>query len=199
MGKRRSLRDLRNDAKNCQACPLFERATQTVFGEGPARASIMLVGEQPGDVEDREGRPFVGPAGRMLERALAEAGLAREDVYLTNAVKHFKWEPRGKRRIHEKPSISEIAACQDWLFGEITAVRPRVIVALGAVAARSLFGPKFRLLAERGKAQSMEGGAVGLGTRHPSSILRVPDPAAKKRAYAELVKDLKQAQRLSKT
>src|SRR6059058_2594436 len=140
-----SLTEMRKAASNCTACHLYTRATQTVFGEGPKRAPIMLVGEQPGDSEDVAGKPFVGPAGKILDRALAEAGINRDEVYVTNAVKHFKWEPRGKRRIHQKPNSREIAACRPWLEAELRLVKPRLLVCLGATAAQAIFGPSFRV------------------------------------------------------
>src|SRR5581483_9792584 len=169
-----SLPALREASKGCRGCDLFERGTQTVFGEGTSEAEVMLVGEQPGDYEDRQGRPFVGPAGQLLDRALTEAGIDRQKVYVTNAVKHFKWEPRGKRRIHQKPNAREIQACKPWLEAEISTVRPRVIVALGATAAQSLFGNQFRVSRQRGQLISSPLAPSALATVHPSSILRAP-------------------------
>ncbi|PYL32315.1 MAG: uracil-DNA glycosylase, partial [Verrucomicrobia bacterium] len=146
-----SLVALRDAARECKACHLYKRATQTVFGEGPKDAAIMLVGEQPGDYEDQEGNPFVGPAGKIMDQALEEAGIDRKEVYVTNAVKHFKWEPRGKRRIHQKPNSREIAACRPWLEAELRLVKPKLLVCLGATAAQTVFGPSFRVTRERGK------------------------------------------------
>lgn len=183
---------LREAAQTCTACDLYKQATQTVFGEGALHASILMVGEQPGDQEDRTGHPFVGPAGRMLDKALAEAGIAREDVYITNAVKHFKWEPQGKRRKHKKPSAGEIAACRPWLASEIKAVQPRVVVCLGATAAQSLFGKVVRLRAMRGKFLETPSASKVLVTVHPSAILRLPDRAQQDREYRRFVDDLVQ-------
>jgi DNA polymerase len=171
---------------------LYKRATQAVFGEGPARARIMLVGEQPGDAEDVEGRPFVGPAGKLLHAALDEVGLATDDVYVTNAVKHFKWTPRGKKRLHAKPSAREASACRPWLSAEIAAVRPAVIVCLGATASQSLLGSQFRLTAHRGEWIDSTWGRV-LCTYHPSAVLRAPDSAARAEMRAALEADLKLA------
>jgi DNA polymerase len=162
-----------------------------VFGEGPAGADLMVVGEQPGDKEDLAGHPFVGPAGALLDRALEEAGIDRARVYVTNAVKHFKWTERGKRRIHEKPNREEILACRMWLEDELKAVRPRVIVALGATAASSLFGPKVRVLRDRGTWIETEWAPIATVTLHPSSILRAPDPAAREQAFRAFVEDLR--------
>lgn len=190
---RESLPALRRSAKSCQGCPLYQFATQTVFGEGPAPASLMLVGETPGDQEDRQGRPFVGPAGRLLDDALATAGLSRETVYITNAVKHFKWEARGKRRLHKKPSAREQAACRPWLEAEIRVVRPRVILCLGATAAQSLIGRDFRITKERGKMLASEWAQAILATHHPSAALRAPQPEDRRRMRDELATDLKTA------
>jgi uracil-DNA glycosylase len=181
------------EAGGCRACPLWRTATQTVFGEGPATAELFFVGEQPGDVEDREGRPFVGPAGRVFDDALAEAGIARNKVYVTNAVKHFKWKGRGKRRIHKKPNAAELAACRPWLDAELEAVSPRVLVALGATAAQALLGRSFRVTQQRGVPVESDLAPQVLATVHPSSILRAPDEAARREAYAGLVADLKVA------
>lgn len=192
-----TLPALRAAAAGCRACPLWERGTQTVFGEGAEAARLMLVGEQPGDREDVEGRPFVGPAGRVLDDALVAAGIERADVYLTNAVKHFKWQARGKRRIHQRPAGPEIGACRPWLDAEIAAVRPEVVVCLGATAAQALLGPSFRVTRQRG--QFVEGlmGPVVTATVHPSSILRAPDDAARGQAMDAFVADLKRvAERL---
>jgi uracil-DNA glycosylase len=181
------------EAAGCRACPLWRTATQTVFGEGPATAELFFVGEEPGDVEDREGRPFVGPAGRVFDDALAEAGIARNKVYVTNAVKHFKWKGRGKRRIHKKPNAAELAACRPWLDAELEAVSPRVLVALGATAAQALLGRSFRVTQQRGAPVESDLAPQVLATVHPSSILRAPDEAARREAYAGLVADLKVA------
>lgn len=191
-----SLRALRAAAAGCTACPIYKNATQTVFGEGPSRAKIMLVGEQPGDVEDRKGHPFVGPAGSLLDRALADAGIARDRAYVTNALKHFKWEPRGKKRLHAKPSAREIAACRPWLEAELRAVRPRVLVLLGRTAAQALLGPQVRVLRDRGRSAPSPYCERTLVTVHPSSLLRAPDEATRHREYARFVKDLRVAARL---
>jgi DNA polymerase len=188
--ERPSLRNLREAAADCRACPLWKDATQTVLGEGPARAKVVLVGEQPGDREDREGHPFVGPAGRVLDDALADAGIDRKQVYLTNAVKHFKWTARGKRRIHQKPNAEEIAACRPWLDAELAAVAPEVLVALGATAARALLGRGFRVTRERGVPVDSDLANV-LATVHPSSILRARDDAERREAYEAFVADLR--------
>jgi uracil-DNA glycosylase len=192
----RTLDALRREAAGCTGCHLHERATQTVFGEGPEHAEVMLVGEQPGDREDREGHPFVGPAGRVLDEALVEAGIDRTRVYVTNAVKHFKWVPaeRGKRRIHKTPNTPEVRACHPWLDAEITAVKPRVIVALGATAAKSLFGPTVRVTVQRGRVLRTPLAEAGFATVHPSAILRAPGDL---RADAEkaFVADLKKVAR----
>jgi DNA polymerase len=188
-----SLQKLRSAAACCRACPLWERASQTVFGEGPEGARLLLLGEQPGDMEDREGRPFVGPAGRLLDRALVEAGIDRADVYVTNAVKHFKWVPRGKRRLHEKPNAREIAACRPWLDAEIAVVRPRVVVCLGATAAQALLGKSFRVTRQRGVVVASPAGVPALATVHPSSILRAPDDETRERERLAFVRDLRGA------
>jgi DNA polymerase len=182
--------------QGCRRCPLFEHATQAVFGEGPQGAEVMFVGEQPGDQEDMAGRPFVGPAGQVLDRALAEAGVPRAEAYLTNAVKHFKHELRGKRRIHSKPDAGEIRACRWWLDNERQLVRPKVIVALGATAAGAVFGRPVAVMKERGPGGALEDGAQGFITVHPSMLLRIPDRAAKAEAYAAFVNDLAAAWRL---
>ena len=188
--EKRTLPVLRTAVQGCRGCDLYQHATQAVFGEGAVGAEVMLVGEQPGDQEDLQGRPFVGPAGKILDKALAEAGIDREDVYVTNAVKHFKWEPRGKRRIHKKPSGMQIAACRPWFEAEVEAVKPKIIVCLGATAAQALLGSQFKVTKERGK--------VILGTRipilatvHPSSILRAPDSEARHRELASFIADLR--------
>ncbi|GAO05157.1 UdgX family uracil-DNA binding protein [Anaeromyxobacter sp. PSR-1] len=187
---RATLAALRRAAAGCTACPLWERGTQTVFGAGPPRATVMLVGEQPGNDEDRAGEPFVGPAGRLLDRALAAAGLDRRDAYVTNAVKHFKWEPRGKRRIHQKPSAGEVRACRPWLDAELAAVRPRALVCLGATAAQALLGRGFRLTERRGQPVPSPLAEIVIATVHPSAVLRAPDDAARREALAGLVADL---------
>lgn len=192
-----ALAALRDAAAGCRACPLWERGTQTVFGEGAAGARALFVGEQPGDREDVEGRPFVGPAGRLLDEALVAAGIDRADVYVTNAVKHFKWEARGQRRIHQRPAAPEVTACRPWLEAEIEAVRPELVVCLGATAAQALLGSSFRVTKQRG--QFVEGllGPVVTATIHPSSILRAPDEAARRVAMDGFVADLRAvAQRL---
>jgi DNA polymerase len=184
-------------AAQCQRCPLFRDATQTVFGEGPPDASVVFVGEQPGDQEDLAGRPFVGPAGQMFDRALAEAGIDRARVYVTNAVKHFKFEPRGKRRIHKKPDNSEIGACRWWLDEELRLLKPRLTMALGATAARALTGEDVTISRSRGRLMRLRDGVEGFITVHPSFLLRLPDEAAKQREYARFVADLRLvAQRL---
>src|SRR5918997_5232305 len=168
----RNLNALREAAAACRGCPLYEPATQTVFGEGPAKARVVFVGEQPGDKEDQEGRPFVGPAGRLFDEALEEAGIDRSAAYVTNAVKHFKWQPRGKRRIHQKPNAAELAACRPWLDAELDVVKPEALVCLGATAAQALLGRSFRVTRDRGTLLGSELAAVVMATVHPSSILR---------------------------
>src|SRR5438105_3232118 len=187
-----TLDSLREAAEGCRGCDLYRNATQTVFGEGTTRAEVMLVGEQPGDREDLEGRPFVGPAGKLLDGALEDAGIDRAKVYVTNAVKHFKWTPapRGKRRIHKKPGAEEIRACRPWLDGEIGMVKPRVIVALGATAAQALMGRDFRLTQHRGELLESDVGPLVAATVHPSSILRAPDDRARREAMDAFVRDL---------
>jgi DNA polymerase len=186
----RSISSLAAAAQECTACPLYANATQAVFGEGASDASIVLVGEQPGDAEDREGHPFVGPAGGVLDRALAEAGVPRSQVYITNAVKHFKWEPRGKRRIHKKPRVSEIKACRPWLEAELTRIKPRVIVCMGTTAVQSLLGPAITIAKGKGQVFPTPFGPVVV-TRHPSSVLRMRESDERQRAMEELVADLK--------
>jgi DNA polymerase len=186
-----SLPKLVAASKNCEGCDLFRHATQTVFGEGPARARVMMVGEQPGDREDLQGKPFVGPAGRLLDKALMEAGVDRSQIYVTNAVKHFKFEERGKRRIHAKPNAIEIAACHPWLEAEATLLRPELIVCLGATAAQALMGRDFRITKERGKILEHPWSRALLATVHPSALLRAPD-ARRHEEYAEFVRDLRQ-------
>jgi uracil-DNA glycosylase len=192
----RTLPVLAAAARGCQACPLWQRATQTVFGEGAVHAPLLFVGEQPGDQEDKEGHPFVGPAGRLLSAALASAGIDRRAAYVTNAVKHFKWIPagdRGKRRIHQKPNAREIAACRPWLLAEIEAVRPQVIVCLGATAAQSLLGPAFRVTRHRGEPVPSPFPARVVATVHPSSILRARDDESRRRELDAFVSDLRAA------
>ena len=188
--ERPSLPKLREAAARCTACDLYKDATQTVFGEGARTAEVMFVGEQPGDHEDLAGRPFVGPAGRLFDRALEDAGIDRTQAYVTSAVKHFKWRARGKRRIHQKPNWSEIAACRPWLDAELAVVEPRVLVCLGAVAARALLGRQFRVTQQRGRPVESDLAENVLATVHPSSILRA-EPETRERDYAQLVKDLK--------
>ena len=192
-----SLKTLEKAARTCKACHLYKRATQTVFGEGPKAATLMLLGEQPGDQEDLAGRPFVGPSGKMLERALEEAGIKRDEVYVTNTVKHFKWEPPGKRRIHQKPNSRETAACRPWLEAELRIVGPKLLVCLGATAAQALFGPSFRVTRERGKVLSSELAPRVLATVHPSSLLRQPDEESREREYQQFVTDLRAALKAS--
>ncbi|SEN76642.1 DNA polymerase [Rhodospirillales bacterium URHD0017] len=189
------LKTVAKEAAACTLCPLYRNATQTVFGEGAARAPIMLVGEQPGDQEDLAGHPFVGPAGKVLERAMAEAGLDRKKVWLTNAVKHFKNEPRGKKRLHKRPNRYEVEVCRVWLRQEISLVKPQLILALGVTAAVALAGRPVVLSRERGRVIAFADGQRGMVTTHPSSILRMPDQKARHAAFAALVKDLKAAAR----
>ncbi|MFG1941642.1 UdgX family uracil-DNA binding protein [Nonomuraea sp. NPDC048826] len=186
---RHDLSSLRNAAACCEGCDLYRDATQTVFGEGPERARYMLVGEQPGDQEDRQGHPFVGPAGRILDQGLEEAGIDRDEVYVTNAVKHFSFTNKGKRRIHQKPTAAEIDACRPWLSAELAAVRPEIVVVMGATAARALLGREFRVTKQRGEPVPM-GDALAVATIHPSAVLRAPDRDA---AYAGFLADLRVA------
>ena len=188
----RQIRALAREAAGCRRCDLWRRGTQTVFGRGPAGARLMLVGEQPGDQEDLAGEPFVGPAGRVLQEAMAEAGIDAAAVYVTNAVKHFKWTPRGRRRIHERPNREEILACRLWLDGEIGQVQPAAIVALGATAASVIIGPSARVVRDRGRAFPSPLAPLVTVTVHPSSILRIPDSAGRAAARRELVRDLRQ-------
>jgi uracil-DNA glycosylase len=183
------LSSLRKAAADCRACPLWRDATQTVFGEGPDDAVVMLVGEQPGDQEDRQGHPFVGPAGRILDEALADAGIPRDKTYVTNAVKHFKWRSRGKRRIHDKPNWSEVAACHPWLDGEVAAIHPQAIVALGATAARAVVGRTVAITRERGQPLESDLAPVVVATFHPSAVLRAQD--RKHEMQAALTDDLR--------
>jgi uracil-DNA glycosylase family protein len=186
---------LRREAASCQACPLWKDATQTVFGDGPTDAEIMFVGEQPGDREDVDGRPFVGPAGQLLSQALLEAGVDRGRVYVTNAVKHFKFEPRGKRRLHKRPNASEIKICRHWLFDEIEAIGPHLIVALGATAAQSLAGRPVPVQTNRGKILDVDNGLRVFMTIHPSALLRLQDEEEKRSGYASFVNDLRAIER----
>src|SRR5256714_9704504 len=178
-----SLSAVREAAADCTACHLHKRATQTVFGQGPKHAPMMLVGEQPGDYEDVAGKPFVGPAGKIMDRALEDAGIDRTQVYVTNAVKHFKWEPRGKRRIHQKPNSREIAACRPWLETELRIVKPNLVVAMGATAAQATFGPGFRVTRERGKGLSSKLAPRALAPGHPGSLPRHPDAESRPPEY----------------
>jgi DNA polymerase len=188
-----TLERLREAAAECTGCPLYRNATQTVFGEGADRAGIMFVGEQPGDAEDLAGHPFVGPAGKILDRCLKEAGIDRRQTYVTNAVKHFKWVPRGTRRIHSKPGSMEIAACFPWLEAEIAAVKPDLVVALGATAAQALFGRAFRVTRDRGRPVPSRWAPLAMATVHPSSLLRAPDEETRHREIAHFIADLKAA------
>ena len=195
-----TITELRRAARQCQACDLWKAATQTVFGEGPSRATIMLVGEQPGDQEDKLGYPFVGPAGRLLDEALSEAGIQRTDVYVTNVVKHFKWSPsdRGKRRIHKKPRMVEIRACQPWFDAELRLIQPKVLVCLGASAAQSLFGRDFSVSRQRGQLLKSGLAPYTTATVHPSSILREPDDASRHREMRAFISDLRKIARLAR-
>jgi uracil-DNA glycosylase len=193
---RPTLPKLRQAAARCRACDLWERGTQTVFGEGSPRARVMFVGEQPGDREDLEGRPFVGPAGRILDSSLEKAGIDRSQVYVTNVVKHFKWEPRGKRRIHQKPNSVEISACRPWLEAELAIVRPDVLVCLGATAAQALLGRSFKISRQRGQFVVSPLAPRVLATVHPSSLLRAPDAETRRRETDRFVQDLKKVARV---
>jgi uracil-DNA glycosylase len=188
---RPSLSALKAAAADCQACDLWKRGTQTVFGEGSRRSTVLFIGEQPGNEEDLTGKPFVGPAGKLLDNALEDAGIDRKQTYVTNVVKHFKWEPRGKRRIHKKPNAVEIAACRPWLEAEIALVKPEVIVALGATAAQALLGPQFRVTKQRGQFIESTLAPYVMATVHPSSILRAPDDETRRLEYRRFVDDLK--------
>jgi uracil-DNA glycosylase len=185
------LNSLREAAKHCEGCPLYANATQTVFGAGPARADIVMVGEQPGDVEDRRGKPFVGPAGRLLDQLLEEAGIERERVYVTNAVKHFKWTPRGKRRLHGKPNSREIFACRPWLEAELETIKPDILVLLGATAAQSLLGKQFRITKHRGEPLETEWATWTMATYHPSALLRSMDIPGGDELRRDFLADLK--------
>ena len=190
MPARKTLPALRAAAAGCRGCDLYKRGTQTVFGEGRGDARVMIIGEQPGHEEDLAGRPFVGPAGKLLDRALAAAGIDRGDVYVTNVVKHFKWEPRGKRRIHAKPNQTEIAACLPWLQAELDVVKPEAVVCLGATAAQALLGSRFRVTKERGQWVKAPWAERVLATVHPSAVLRAPDDEARHREFDLFVADL---------
>ena len=195
---RPTLASAREAAADCRACPLWERGTQTVFGEGSKRSRVMFIGEQPGNEEDLTGKPFVGPAGKLFDAALEEAGIDRSLTYVTNVVKHFKWEPRGKRRIHKKPNAQEIAACRPWLETEIALVKPGVIVALGATAAQALLGPQFRVTKQRGQFIESDLAPYVMATVHPSSILRAPDDETRRLEYRLFIDDLKKLARVIK-
>jgi len=190
-----TLESVAEVAAGCKACDLYKRGTQTVFGEGPKRASLMLVGEQPGDAEDLAGHPFVGPAGKLLDRALEEAGIDRTVVYVTNVVKHFKWEPRGKRRIHAKPNAGEISACRPWLETEIALVKPHALVCLGATAAQALLGKTFKVSKQRGEFVQSSLAPLVMATVHPSSILRARDDETRRAEMERFVDDLKKLAR----
>jgi uracil-DNA glycosylase family protein len=187
---RLTLKSLREAAAICRGCDLYKNATQTVFGEGPRRAQVMMIGEMPGDQEDQQGHPFVGPAGRLLDEAIAEAGLDRDEVYITNAVKHFRWEPRGKRRLHKKPSARHVQACKPWLEAEHAVLKPPVIVCLGATAAQALLGSQFRMTQHRGEFLPSAWSKLTLVTHHPSAILRAPEKQDRVRKRGELIDDL---------
>jgi uracil-DNA glycosylase family protein len=192
-----TIAELRASAATCTACPLYRNATRTVFGEGPPDARIMLVGEQPGDAEDLAGHPFVGPAGKLLDRCLAEAGIDRARTWVTNVVKHFKWVPRGTRRLHSKPGSLEITACLPWLEAEIRAVGPQVVVALGATAAQALFGKAFRVTRDRGRYIPSGVAPRALATVHPSALLRAPDENTRRREIARFIEDLRKIAAIS--
>jgi DNA polymerase len=196
--ERRTLPSLSRAAAGCRGCPLWRDATQTVFGRGAAGAGLMLVGEQPSDREDREGEPFVGPAGGVLEKALKGAGIDSEDVYLTNAVKHYKWRPQGKRRLHQTPRAGEVAACRPWLEAEVEAVSPGVLVGLGATAAKSLFGSKIRVTQDRGRLLETPLAGAGAVTIHPSAVLRTRDRAERHDALEAMIRDLELAARAAR-
>ena len=193
-----TLPSLREAAADCKACHLWKLGTQTVFGEGGRRAKVMFVGEQPGNEEDLQGKPFVGPAGKLFNNALQEAGIDRSQTYVTNVVKHFKWEPRGKRRIHKKPNAEEMAACRPWLQAEIALIKPDVLVALGATASQSLLGPKFRVTKQRGEFLESDLAPYVMATVHPSSILRAPDDETRRLELRRFIDDLKKLARVIK-
>src|SRR3954466_1401196 len=188
---RPTITKLQEVARTCQACPLWKTGTQTVFGGGSRTAKVVFVGEQPGNDEDLAGKPFVGPAGKLLDKALVEAGIKRDEVYVTNVVKHFKWEPKGKRRIHKKPSGKEIAACRPWLEAELEVLKPKVLVCLGATAAQALLGKEFRVSQQRGQFVESELAEHAVATVHPSSILRAPDDETRHAEMARFIADLK--------
>ena len=194
--ERPTLPRLREAAAGCKACPLWKTGTQTVFGEGERAAKVMFVGEQPGNDEDLQGKPFVGPAGKLLDQALEEAGINRDEVYVTNMVKHFKWEPKGKRRIHKKPNAREIAACRPWLEAELEVIRPEVLVCLGATAAQGLLGRDFRVSQQRGEFIESELAPHVMATVHPSSILRAPDDETRRAERKRFVDDLKKLRKV---
>lgn len=196
MPHKRSLPILKKAAAGCQGCELYKAATQTVFGEGNVSARILMVGEQPGNEEDLQGRPFVGPAGRLLDRALSEAGLSRTDIYLTNAVKHFKSEPSGKRRLHKKPNSKEVTACLPWLEAEIDLIKPEILILLGATAAQAVLGKNFKLTQHRGEIFSSSRAPHTMATMHPSAILRQPDSESREREMKMLVSDLQKAREM---
>jgi uracil-DNA glycosylase len=196
--KSTSLRALSEAARDCRGCDLYKQATQVVFGDGSRAAQVMFIGEQPGDQEDKQGEPFVGPAGALLDKALDEAGIPRTAVYVTNAVKHFKWEPRGKRRIHKKPRWSEIKACRPWLEAELRAIKPTVVVCLGSTAAQSVFGSSFKLMQQRGQDLRSDVAEHTVATIHPSAVLRAPDSEGRREAFELLVADLKLVAKLLK-
>jgi len=187
--KRKTLNTLKRAVQDCKGCSLWQHATQAVLGEGTTKAQLMFVGEQPGDQEDKQGRPFVGPAGRLLDKALEEAGIDRQAVYVTNAVKHFKFTPQGKRRIHKKPNAEEVRACHPWLEAEIAVVKPKIVAAMGATAAQALLGPKFKVTKDRGTFVGSD--PIMTATVHPSSILRAPDEDARHEQMAAFVDDLR--------
>ena len=195
---RPTLSRLKNVAADCRACDLWKSGTQTVFGEGSRKSTVMFIGEQPGNEEDLTGKPFVGPAGRLLDNALEAAGIDRKQTYVTNVVKHFKWEPRGKRRIHKKPNVTEIAACRPWLETEIALVKPEVIVALGATAAQALLGPQFRVTKQRGEFIPSTLAPYVMATVHPSSILRAPDDETRQLELRRFIDDLKKLAKVIK-
>lgn len=194
IGDHPTLDKLRRAVQECEGCDLFRNATQGVMGEGPTKARVMFIGEQPGNDEDLQGRPFVGPAGRVLARALEDAGILRDEVYVTNAVKHFKFEDRGKRRIHKKPTAAEVRACAPWLEAEMRLIKPEIVVCLGATAAQAMLGRGYRLTQERGKFRTRDGGPKITSTIHPSAVLRAPDED-RKAMYQGLVDDLRKVKR----
>jgi uracil-DNA glycosylase len=193
--RKRTLKTLREASRSCKGCDLYKNATQTVFGQGPAGANVMFVGEQPGDQEDRQGRPFVGPAGRLLNKALAEAGIPRDEVYVTNAVKHFKWIWRGKRRLHQKPSIRQVMACRPWLEAELEVVRPKIVVCLGATAAQSVLARPVLITKARGKFIESDSDRIIFITIHPSAIYRHREKEEQEKEYRRFVSEMKQVQR----